>query len=156
MSSADAGQGRRVGGSDLPGSKYSEKMDVKTAFLNGGLNEDIYMHQPPSFKDSEYPDWVWKLLKTIYRLKQAGRQWNKTLDDYLQKEGFDFMQSKADYSVYVLHKGDKTIWLLIYVDDMLLTSNFRSFLNVFKAVLSKRFEMKDLGEARHFLGRHIT
>jgi hypothetical protein len=133
-----------------------DQMDVKTAFLNGGLDEDIYMAQPPGFEDSEYPDWVWKLLKAIYGLKQAGRQWNKTLDDYLRKEGFDFVRSEADYSLYVLHKGDKTIWLLIYVDNMLLASNCQSFLDVFKAALSQRFKMKDLGEARHFLGMHIT
>jgi hypothetical protein len=133
-----------------------DQMDVKTAFLNGGLDEDIYMCQPPGFEDSKYPDWVWKLLKAIYGLKQAGRQWNKTLNDYLWKEGFDFVRSEADYSLYVLRKGDKTIWLLIYVDDMLLASNCRSFLDGFKAALSKHFEMKDLGEAHHFLGMHIT
>jgi hypothetical protein len=60
-----------------------DQMDVKTTFLNGELDEEIYMHQPPGFKDPEHPDWVWKLLKAIYRLKQAGRQWNKTLNDFL-------------------------------------------------------------------------
>jgi hypothetical protein len=58
-------------------------MDVKTAFLNGTLDEGIYMCQPPGFEDQEHPDWVWKLLKAIYQLKQAGCQWNKTLDDFL-------------------------------------------------------------------------
>jgi hypothetical protein len=95
-------------------------------------------------------------LKAIYGLKQAGHQWNKTLDHYLQKEGFDFVCSNADYSLYVLCKGDKTIWLLIYVDDMLLVSNCRQFLDDFKGTLSKLFEMMDLGEAHHFLGMHIT
>lgn len=131
-------------------------MDVKTAFLNGQLDEEIYMRQPPGFEDPEHPDWVWKLLKAIYRLKQAGRQWNKTLDDFLRKEGFNFVRSEADYSLYVLRKDDKTIWLLVYVDDMLLASNCRGFLNGFKVEMSKHFEMKDLGEARHFLGMHIT
>jgi hypothetical protein len=137
-----------------------DQMDVKTAFLNGGLDEDIYMRQPPGFEDSKHPDWVWKLLKAIYGLKQDGRQLNKTLDDYLRKEGFNFVRSEGDYSLYVLRKGDETIWLLIwlliYVDDTLLASNCRSFLDGFKAALSKRFEMKDLGEARHFLGMRIT
>lgn len=59
------------------------QMDVKTAFLNSELDEDIYMRQPPGFEDQEHPDWVWKLLKAIYGLKQSGRQWNKTLDDFL-------------------------------------------------------------------------
>jgi transposase InsO family protein len=133
-----------------------DQMDVKTAFLNGQLDEEIYMRQPPGFEDPEHPDWVWKLLKAIYGLKQAGRQWNKTLDDFLRKEGFNFVRSEADYSLYVLRKGDKTIWLLVYVDDMLLASNCRGFLDGFKLEMSKHFEMKDLGEARHFLGMHIT
>jgi hypothetical protein len=60
-----------------------DQMDVKTTFLNGQLDEEIYMCQPPGFEDPEHPDWVWKLLKAIYGLKQAGRQWNKTLDDFL-------------------------------------------------------------------------
>jgi len=132
-----------------------DQMDVKTAFLNGDLDEDIYMKQPPGFEDQEYPDWVWKLLKAIYGLKQSGRQWNKTLDEFLRKEGFSFVRSEADYSLYVLRKDDKVIWLLVYVDDMLLASNCRKFLDIFKGALSKRFEMKDLGEARHFLGMHI-
>lgn len=133
-----------------------DQMDVKTAFLNSELDEDIYMRQPPGFEDQEHPDWVWKLLKAIYGLKQSGRQWNKTLDDFLRKEGFNFVRSEADHSLYVLRKDNKTIWLLVYVDDMLLASNCRKFLDVFKGALSKRFEMKDLGEARHFLGMHIT
>lgn len=132
-----------------------DQMDVKTAFLNGDLDEDIYMKQPPGFEDAEYPDWVWKLLKAIYGLKQSGRQWNKTLDEFLRKEGFNFVRSEADYSLYVLCKDDKVIWLLVYVDDMLLASNCRKFLDGFKGEMSKRFEMKDLGEARHFLGMHI-
>jgi hypothetical protein len=133
-----------------------DQMDVKTAFLNGELDEEIYMRQPRGFEDNEHPDWVWKLLKAIYGLKQAGRQWNKMLDDFLWKEGFNFVRSEADYSLYVLCKDDKTIWLLVYVDDMLLASNCRAFLNGFKLEMSKRFKMKDLGEARHFLGMHIT
>jgi hypothetical protein len=133
-----------------------DQMDVRTAFLNAELKEDIYLKQPAGFEDPEHPDWVWKLEKALYGLKQAGYEWNQTLDEYLRKEGFKFVRSEADHSLYVLHEGDKIIWLVVYVDDMLSASNSRDFLNSFKAQLNQRFNLADLGPARHFLGMHIT
>jgi hypothetical protein len=66
-------------------------MDIRTAFLNAELKEDIYLKQPASFEDLEHPDWVWKLEKALYGLKQVGYEWNQTLDEYLRKEGFKFV-----------------------------------------------------------------
>jgi transposase InsO family protein len=133
-----------------------DQMDVRTAFLNADLKEDIYLKQPAGFEDPEHPDWVWKLEKAIYGLKQAGYEWNQTLDEYLWKEGFRFVRSEADHSLYVLHEGDKVIWLVVYVDDMLAASNSRDYLDKFKVQLKRRFDLSDLGPACHFLGMHIT
>jgi hypothetical protein len=133
-----------------------DQMDVRTAFLNAELKEDIYLKQPAGFEDPEHPDWVWKLEKALYGLKQAGYEWNQTLDEYLRKEGFKFVRSEADHSLYVLHEGDRVIWLVVYVDDMLAASNSRDYLNSFKVRLKQRFDLADLGPARHFLGMHIT
>jgi hypothetical protein len=77
-----------------------DQMDVRTAFLNADLKEDIYLKQPAGFEDPEHPDWVWKLEKAIYGLKQAGYKWNQTLDEHLRKEGFKFVRSEADHSLY--------------------------------------------------------
>jgi transposase InsO family protein len=132
-----------------------DQMDVRTAFLNADLKEDIYLTQPAGFEDSEHPDWVWKLEKAIYGLKQAGYEWNQTLDEYLRKEGFKFVRSEADRSLYVLHENNRVIWLVVYVDDMLAASNSRDYLNDFKLRLKQRFALSDLGPARHFLGMHI-
>ena len=133
-----------------------DQMDVRTAFLNADLKEDIYLKQPSGFEDPEHPDWVWKLEKAIYGLKQAGYEWNQTLDEHLRKEGFKFVRSEADHSLYVLHEDGKVIWLVVYVDDMLAASNCRIHLDNFKAKLKQRFDLTDLGPARHFLGMHIT
>jgi hypothetical protein len=132
-----------------------DQMDVHTAFLNVFLKDDIYLKQPAGFEDPEHPDWVWKLEKAIYRLKQAGYEWNQTLDEYLRKEGFKCVRSEADHSLYILHKEDKVIWLVVYVDDMLAASNSCDYLNMFKMQLKRRFDLSDLESARHFLCMHI-
>jgi hypothetical protein len=104
---------------------------------------------------TEHPDWVWKLEKALYGLKQAGYEWNQTLDKHLQKEGSRFVRSEADHSLYILHEGDKVIWLVIYVDDILAASNSCEYLNAFKSQLKQQFDLSDLGPARHFLSMHI-
>ena len=109
-----------------------DQMDVRTAFLNAELKEDIYLEPPAGFEDHEHPDWVRKLDKALYGLKQARCEWNQTLDEYLRKEGFKFIRSEADHSLYVLHEGGKVVWLVIYVDDMLAASNCRVYLDDLK------------------------
>jgi hypothetical protein len=124
-----------------------DQMDIRTAFLNAELKEDIYLRQPAGFEDSDHLDWVWKLEKALYGLKQASYKWNQTLDEYLRKEGFRFVRSEADHSLYVLHEGDKVIWLVIYVDDMLAASNSCEYLDAFKSQLKQWFDLSDLGPA---------
>jgi hypothetical protein len=132
-----------------------DQMDVRTAFLNAELKEDIYLKQHAGCEDPEHPNWVWKLEKALYGLKQASYEQNQTLNEYLWKEGFRFVRSEADHSLYVLHEGSKVIWFVVYVNDMLTALNSHDYLNSFKTRLKQHFDLTDMGPARHFLGMHI-
>ena len=133
------------------------QMDVKTAFLNGNLEEEIFMKQPEGFADKKHPNMVCKLRKGLYGLKQSARCWNKVIDEYLKESGFK--QNDADACIYVkrFKKGDKEVVLLVavYVDDLLIASNDLQSIAEEKRRLSSRFEMEDLGEANFCLGMSI-
>ncbi|KAM2951735.1 hypothetical protein COP2_001189 [Malus domestica] len=101
------------------------QMDVKTAFLNGDLEEDIYMHQPPGFVKMGKESLICKLNKPIYGLKQSYRQWNKKFD---LMTTFGFHENKMDECVYLKINGSKVVFLILYVDDILIAS---SDLNLF-------------------------
>jgi hypothetical protein len=93
------------------------QMDVKSAFLNGPIKEDVYVGQPPSFEDSEYPTHVYKLSKALYGLKQAPRAWYECLRDFLITNGFKV--GKADATIFT-KTIDKDLFICqIYVDDIL-------------------------------------
>lgn len=126
------------------------QMDVKAAFLNGNLDEEIFMNQPEGFTTGNL---VCKLNKSIYGLKQASRMWNQRFHDYVIVLGFK--RSNADYCLYYkIEKGMK-IYLLIYVDDLLLISSCVSQINEIKKRLSDEFEMTDFMEVKYFLGIKI-
>jgi hypothetical protein len=130
------------------------QMDVKTAFLNGDLDEDIYMQQPDGYRAADdQASHVWKLNKSLYGLKQAGRAWNKKMDQALIELGFKPLQT--DSCVYVKRSGSSVMYLLVYVDDLLLVTNDTAQLAATKAALSSRFDMKDMGEAHFILGVQI-
>nr|ABA96637.2 retrotransposon protein, putative, Ty1-copia subclass [Oryza sativa Japonica Group] len=121
------------------------QMDVKTAFLNGELDEEIYMDQPDGYVLEGQEGMVCKLLKSLYGLKQAPKQWHKKFDTTLTSVGF--VVNEADKCVYYRYGGGEGVILCLYVDDILI---FGTSLNVNEEVkdfLSKSFEMKDLGEA---------
>jgi hypothetical protein len=122
------------------------QMDVITAFLNGDLQELIFMEMPEGYRT---PGMVCKLLRSLYGLKQSPRQWYQKLDTFLLKLGFT--RSLADETVYC--KQD--VWILVYVDDLLITGT-ASKTKELKEQLKNRFKMKDLGEMRNFLGMRIT
>ena len=130
------------------------QMDVKTAFLNGDLKENIYMVQPPGFIERGKENMVCKLNKSIYGLKQASRQWFLKFDQVVTAHGF--VENKMDDCIYLKHKGSKFIFLVLYVDDILLASSDIQLLKETKNMLSTNFEMKDLGEAHYVLGIEIT
>ncbi|KAJ9542250.1 hypothetical protein OSB04_028756 [Centaurea solstitialis] len=129
------------------------QMDVKTAFLNGKLTEDVYMEQPEGFVDPKNPNKVCKLLKSIYGLKQASRSWNLHFDERIKE--FGFAKSEFEPCVYTKFSGSIVTFLVLYVDDILLIGNDVPTLQSVKGWLSKCFQMKDLGEAAYILGIKI-
>ncbi|GKB95997.1 retrotransposon protein, putative, ty1-copia subclass [Tanacetum coccineum] len=129
------------------------QMDVKTAFLNGFLEEEIYMEQPEGFIDPNHPSKVCKLQRSIYGLKQASRSWNKRFDEEIKK--FGFHQNLDEPCVYQKASGSNVIFLILYVDDIILMGNHIPSLQEVKDYLGKCFSMKDLGEAAFILGIKI-
>lgn len=97
------------------------QLDVQNAFLHGVLEKEVYMHQPPGYKDSRYPDYVCKLDKAVYGLKQAPRAWYARLCNKLQQLGFT--PSKGDTSLFYYNRGSHTMFVLVYVDDIIVASS---------------------------------
>ena len=121
--------------------------DVKTAFLNGKLEEEVYMRQPPGYGREKK---VLKLKKSIYGLKQAAKVWNETLNNVLIKN--NFKRNEYDKCLYTLERNNETIHVLVHVDDLLVTgSNEADMIKTMKNV-GKEFELKDLGNIKHYLG----
>ena len=129
------------------------QMDVKTAFLNGDIEETIYMVQPEYFVLGDPKSMVCKLKKSIYGLKQASRQWYHKFHQIIISFGFEV--NVVDDCVYHKFSGSKHIFLVLYVDDILLATNDIGMLNDTKRFLSRYFEMKDLGNASFVLGIQI-
>ncbi|GJZ61773.1 retrotransposon protein, putative, ty1-copia subclass [Tanacetum coccineum] len=129
------------------------QMDVKPAFLNGRLNEDAYMVQPEGFVNPKHPGRVCKLQRSIYGLKQASMSWNKRFDEEIKKYGFT--QNLDEPCVYKRASGSIIVFLILYVDDILLMGNNIPMLQDVKSWLGKCFAMKDLGEAAYILGIKI-
>ncbi|KAL5774241.1 hypothetical protein ACOSP7_011798 [Xanthoceras sorbifolium] len=132
---------------------HLEQLDVKTAFLHGDLEEEIYMRQPEGFKEAGKENLVCRLKKSLYGLKQAPRQWYKKFDSFMSSSGFTRCQ--ADHCCYIKRFDNSFIILLLYVDDMLVAgSDMQEIMNL-KRELSKQFAMKDLGAAKQILGMRI-
>ena len=129
------------------------QMDVKTDFLNGYLEESIYMMQPEGFMAKGQQQKVYKLLRSIYGLKQASRSWNLRFDETIKTYGFK--QNVDEPCVYKHIKEKNVVFLVLYVDDILLVGNDVETLSNVKKWLVKQFQMKDLGEASYILGIQI-
>jgi hypothetical protein len=126
------------------------QMDVKTAFLNGQIEQEIYMEQPVGFADDNFPHHVCKLKKGIYGLKQAPRAWNKTIDPVLRSVGV--IRSKVDQGIYSGEVNGNTVRIALYVDDLIISSSDMASLVSVKNTLAHHFDMKDLGEVGNVLG----
>ncbi|KAI0494791.1 hypothetical protein KFK09_024934 [Dendrobium nobile] len=131
-----------------------QQLDVANAFLHGKLTETIYIRQPKGFEDSSKPEHVCRLNKAIYGLKQAPRQWYNTFTSFLLTLGFN--HSQADPSLLIYAKNQVKIFLLIYVDDILITGNSSAMISSVLTTLDSEFAMKHLGEVHDFLGIKIT
>lgn len=129
---------------------HFHQLDVKTAFLHGNLQEDIYITIPDGLSTREGK--ACKLNKSIYGLKQSPRCWNTKLNDSLLDLGFK--RSNYDYCLYTRFndKENDVLFLVIYVDDMLIVENKQSSIKELKTKLSTQFEMSDCGYLRFFLG----
>jgi hypothetical protein len=130
------------------------QLDVKNAFLHGELKETVYMHQPLGFKDPNLPHHVCRLRKSLYGLKQAPRAWYKRFADYVYFIGFS--QSKSDNSLFIYRKDTHMAYLLLYVDDIILTVSSDNLRQSIISRLSSEFAMKDLGPLNYFLGIAVT
>ncbi|RVW67446.1 Retrovirus-related Pol polyprotein from transposon TNT 1-94 [Vitis vinifera] len=129
------------------------QMDVKTAFLNGNIDETIYMVQSENFESNDSKQLVCRLKRSIYGLKQASRQWYRKFDQVITS--FGFKENTVDQCIYLKFSGSKFIILVLYVDDILLESSDVGLLHETKRFLSSKFDMKDLGNASFVLGIQI-
>jgi hypothetical protein len=126
------------------------QLDVKNAFLHDALIETVYCYQPAGFVDSSCPDMVCRLNRSLYGLKQAPRAWHSRLATFLVTLGF--VEAKSDTPLFVHHHGAETAYLLLYVDDIVLTASSQSLLRRLVDALQREFLVKDLGVLHHFLG----
>ena len=128
-------------------------MDVKTAFLNGELEEEIYMEQPEGFIVPRQENKVCRLIKSLYGRKQAPKQWHAKFDKVMLSNGFKI--NECDKCVYIKNTPNHEVIVCLYVDDMLIISKNIIDINATKRMLSKSFDMKDLGVADFILGIKI-
>lgn len=128
------------------------QLDIKTAFLNGELEETIFMKQPEGYEEGT-PGTVCHLRKSLYGLRQAPRAWNTRLKKEL--ELMSFRASESDAGLYIAHHKGSNVYVLVYVDDILIAAkDMAAIINV-KERLTSAFDVRDLGEAKYFLGMSL-
>jgi hypothetical protein len=129
------------------------QMGVKSAFLNALIKEEVYVEQPPGFKDIEYSTHVYILSKTLYGLKQAPRAWYECLTDFLLTNG---LKVRKAYPTLFTKTIDKDLFICqIYVDDIIFESTNKSSCDEFSRLMIEKFEMSMMGELKYFLGFQI-
>lgn len=128
-------------------------LDVKTAFLNGEICEEVYVAQPEGFVKKGQEKRVYKLLKALYGLRQAPRAWYSKLHKYLENLGFK--RSPFEHTVYIKREGKGSVIVGVYVDDLLVTGTDISLINRFKVQMSNKFEMSDMGKLTYHLGIEV-
>ena len=128
-------------------------MDINNVFLQGHLSETVYMVQPLGFVDRDKQSFVYKLHKAIYGLKQAPQAWYHELHTFLLASGF--RNSHSDPSLFIFHSAQHVLFLLVYMDDIIVIGSGDNILSDFVSSLAKRFSLKDLGNLSYFLGVEI-
>ena len=129
------------------------QMDVKSAFLNGVLMEEVYIEQPLGYEKKGQEHKVCRLKKALYGLKQAPRAWYSRIDTYLLENGFE--KCEGEPTVYIKEKDCKILIVVLYIDDVIFTSNDDYLIENFKSVMKEEFEMTDMGLLRYFLGIEV-
>ncbi|KAK1631581.1 hypothetical protein QYE76_005896 [Lolium multiflorum] len=130
-----------------------QQMDVKSAFLNGPLHEEVYVKQPPGFEDPHFPNHLFKLNKALYGLKQAPRAWYEHLRELLEDRGFEV--GKIDPTLFTKKVNGELFICQLYVDDIIFGSTNTKFNDEFAKLMTNRFEMSMMGELKYFLGFEI-
>ena len=128
-------------------------MDVKSAFLKGYINEEVFVSQPPGFEDHQHPEHVFKLKKALFGLKQTPRKWYERLSDFLTSQGYD--KGTSDKTLFIKKKEDDTILVQVYVDDIIFGSNNGELCETFVEIMKSEFEMSMMSELNYFLGLQI-
>jgi hypothetical protein len=130
------------------------QLDVQNAFLHGDLKEEVYIQQPPGYENKSFPNYVCKLDKTLHGLKQAPRAWFAKLSKRLYD--LRFKGSKVDTPLFYYNKNHASMFILVYVDDIIVASSTQEGLTALLQDLKKDFSLKDLGDLLYFLGIEVN
>ncbi|GKD47680.1 retrovirus-related pol polyprotein from transposon TNT 1-94, partial [Tanacetum coccineum] len=126
------------------------QMDVKTAFLNGNLREEVYVSQPDGFVDSDNPNHVYKLKKALYGLKQAPHAWYDMLSSFLISQHFS--KGSVDPTLFICREGKELLLVQVYVDDIIFAASTPELCNIFSKIMCSKFKMSMMGKISFFLG----
>ncbi|GKD23292.1 putative ribonuclease H-like domain-containing protein [Tanacetum coccineum] len=129
------------------------QMDVKSAFLYGIIDEEVYVSQPPGFVDPKFPKKVYKVVKALYGLHQAPRAWYATLSTFLLKSGY--RRGTIDKTLFIKKEKNDIMLVQVYVDDIIFSSTKKSWSDEFEAFMKSRFQMSSMGELTFFLGLQV-
>ncbi|GJR97861.1 retrovirus-related pol polyprotein from transposon TNT 1-94 [Tanacetum coccineum] len=130
------------------------QMDVKTAFLNGNLREEVYVSQPDGFVDKDNPNHVYKLKKALYGLKQVPRAWYDMLSSFLISQ--DFSKGSVDPTLFIRRDGKELLLVQIYVDDIIFAASTPELCDLFSKIMCSKFKMSMMGKISFFLGLQIS
>ncbi|GJX20503.1 retrovirus-related pol polyprotein from transposon TNT 1-94 [Tanacetum coccineum] len=130
------------------------QMDVKTAFLNGNLREEVYVSQPDGFVDKDNPNHVYKLKKALYGLKQAPRAWYDMLSSFLISQ--DFSKGSVDPTLFIRRDSKELLLVQIYVDDIIFAASTPELCDLFSKIMCSKFKMSMMGKISFFLGLQIS
>ncbi|GKF60485.1 putative ribonuclease H-like domain-containing protein, partial [Tanacetum coccineum] len=129
------------------------QMDVKSAFLYGKIEKEVYVCQPPGFEDPDFPDRVYKVEKALYGLHQAPRAWYETLSTYLLDNGFQ--RGKIDKTLFIRRVKSDILLVQVYVDDIIFGSTKKSLCIEFEKMMHKKFQINSMGDLTFFLGLQV-
>jgi len=130
------------------------QMDVKSIFLNGVLEGEVYVEQPLGYMRRGEEKKMLRLKKALYGLKQAPRAWNERIDTYFKKNRYK--QCPYEHALYVKKKGEDVMFIALYVDDLIFMGNNAKLIEAFKKVMKKEFEITELGFMKYFLSLEVV